>query len=141
MPNIRVFNDAGMREFAYYLERLRNDARIEPPSDLLTDPKYTQLAPGAACVSVREFSSKLEFGRYIAQMISGKIPDSFARTSAELWAWLVLFFLDQVCPKNENGHRKVLKSAEKYISRPGHISKGLEKHLLYLPWKMCAFAR
>lgn len=138
MTELRAFNDAGLNEFRTYLTRLKDEPTLDPPRQLLEDFRYTELVPGGAKVGPCEFGSKLDFGRYISQVVSdGRVPERVLRTSAALWAWLVLFYIDQACPSDGNGRRKVL-SLEKYIASAGHIATGLDKHLLFFPWKMIA---
>jgi hypothetical protein len=103
---------------------------------LLEDFRHTD-PPYGAKVEPRDFASKLEFGRYISQVVANRVPDRVLRSSTGLWAWLVLFYIDQTCPRDGNGRRKVL-SLEKYIASGGHIATGLDKHLLFFPWKMIA---
>lgn len=137
MTELRSFNDAGLNEFRTYLTRLKEEPTLDPPRQLVEDFRYTELVTGGAKVEPREFTTKLEFGRYIFQVVGDRVPDRILRTSAGLWAWLVLFYIDQACPSDGNNRRKVL-SLEKYIASAGHIATGLDKHLLFFPWKMVA---
>ncbi|HEX8520912.1 MAG TPA: hypothetical protein VF669_01565 [Tepidisphaeraceae bacterium] len=135
MANLRAFNDTGLAEFRNYLMALKNQANLEPPRDLLDDFRRAEPVVGAAVVEPRVFASKLEFGRYLTQALRGHVPDRLLRTSAGVWTWLTLFYFDQACPQDGHGRRKVL-SLEKYIPSAGHIATGLDKHLLFFPWKM-----
>jgi hypothetical protein len=137
MTELRAFNDTGVGEFRTYLTRLKDEPTFAAPRELLDDWRYAELVTGGAKVELREFASKLEFGRYITQAIDGRVPDRVLRTSTGLWAWLVLFYIDQTCPPDGNGRRKVL-SLEKYIASASHIATGLDKHLLFFAWKMVA---
>lgn len=135
MTELREFNELGISEFRAYLTQLKNEPTLEPPTELLENFKYATLVPGNVSVDRREFASKLEFGQYFFQAVNGRVPDRTLRSSAGLWAWLALFYIDQVCPSDGNGRRKVL-SLEKYIPSTGHISTNPDKHLLFFPWKM-----
>lgn len=138
MPELRSFNQNGIGMFRDYLIRVRSEPTLEAPAHLLEDFRYADLVPDGATVEQREFRSKLEFGRYFSIAVANCVSDRTLRTSAGLWAWLSLFYIDQVCPCNGHGHRKVLKSLEKYIPSAGHIATGFDKHLLFFPWKMVA---
>src|SRR5262245_38576698 len=109
MTKIRAFNNAGLNEFRTYLTRLKEEATLEPPRQLLEDFRYTDFVPGEAKIEPRAFASKLEFGRYISQVVGSGVADRVLRTSVGLWAWLVLFYIDQTCPRDGNGRRKVLR--------------------------------
>lgn len=135
MSEVRILNDAGIELMREFMGRLKADPSAWPPPDILNDTRYTSPAPGGATVEPRAFASKLEFGRYIAGALNGRVPDRTLRTSIGLWVWLTLFYFDQVCPADGHGRRKVL-SLEKYIPSVGHISTNPDKHLLFFPWKM-----
>lgn len=135
MTEVRILNEAGIELVREFVVRLKTDPSAWPPPDVLTDTRYTTPAPGGASVERRSFSSKLEFGRYCAGALNGRVPDRTLRTSIGLWVWLTLFYFDQVCPADGNGRRKPL-SLEKYIPSTGHVSTNPDKHLLFFPWKM-----
>jgi hypothetical protein len=137
MTELRAFNDVGLNQFKAHLTQLRDEPTLDPPHYLFEDFRYAELVEGDARVELREFESKLEFGRYISQVLKDRVPERILRTSVGLWAWLVLFYLDQVCPRDGRGRRKVLR-LEKYVASAGHIATGLDKHLLFFPWKMIA---
>lgn len=135
MADLRAFNDIGLSDFRAYLVALKNQPTLEPPRHILEDFRRAELVTGGAVVELRPFASKLEFGRYITQSLTGGVPDSVLRISAGVWAWLALFYFDEVCPVDGRGHRRAL-SLEKYIPSAGHIATGPDKHLLFFPWKM-----
>jgi hypothetical protein len=136
MTNIRALNKAGIEALRSFLVELKTDPKLAAPG-ILEDPQYTELVADGAAVELREFSSKLDFGQYITKVVKDRVLERTLRTSVGLWAWLALFYLDQVCPRDGNGRRKVLR-LEKYIPSAGHIATGLDKHLLFFPWKMVA---
>jgi hypothetical protein len=140
MTDVRELNEEGMRVFREFLLSLRSGARAWPPPDIGENLRYTRLAPGGSTIESRIFGSKLEFGRYIASRLNGRVPAYVLRTSMGLWAWLTLFYLDEVIPADSKGVRKVL-SLEKYVASVGHIAKSLEKTLTYFPWKMVTLHR
>jgi hypothetical protein len=135
MSEVRILNEAGIELVRAFMMRLKTEPSALPPLEILTDTRYTTPAPGGASVDPRSISSKLEFARYIADALNGRVPERTLRTSIGLWVWLTLFFFDQVCPVDGNGRRKVLR-LEKYIPSSGHISTNPDKHLLFFPWKM-----
>lgn len=135
MSEVRILNEPGVGLVREFMLRLKAEPSAWPPPDILTDTRYTTPAPGGASVEPRSFSSKLEFGRYIAEALNGRVPERTLRTSIGLWVWITLFYLEHACPADGNGRRKVL-SLEKYIPSSGHISTNPDKHLLFFPWKM-----
>ncbi len=135
MTEISVLNELGIEEFRSFLVQVKSDPTASPPLSILEDLRYSELLSSGAAVEMRGFSSKFEFGRYIADVVSNRVPDRTLRTSVGLWAWLTLFYVDQVCPPDNSGKRRVLR-LEKYVPSTGHIATGLDKHLLFFPWKM-----
>jgi hypothetical protein len=53
---------------------------------------------------------------------------------AGLWGWLSLYYFDQVCPKDVNGHRKVRERA-RYIPAVSDFRK-YYRHLLAGPYRV-----
>jgi len=106
-------------------------------SALWGDSQLTQTIPGNAEVAPRGFGSKYEFGKYAVECFSGKVSERILRSTPGLWSWLASFYFDQLCPADDSGRRKILGS-EKYISSSTDIRTGMDKHLLFFPWKLVA---
>src|SRR5262245_28839092 len=140
MVDIRRLNEAGIDAFRDYLRDLKNDPTLAPPRKLLDDPSASLPVLGNATVEQREFSSKYAFGSYIVDRVQRRIADRELRSASGMgiWVWLTLFYIDAVCPVSASGRRKVLAQLEKYIPSAAHIATGLDKHLLFFPWKMVA---
>jgi len=135
MADLWSLKPSGVEQFRSFLVALKVEPTTPPPLELLNDVRCSEPVAGTAKIEQRPFATKLEFGRYIAKQLNGNVPERLLRTSLGLWAWLTLFYLEQCCPADASGRRKVLR-LEKYISSAGHISTGLDKHLLFFPWKM-----
>lgn len=135
MTEVRVLNQAGIELVREFIVRLKTEPGAWPPPDILAHTHYTTPAEGGATVEQRSFSSKLEFGLYIASALNNRVPDRTLRLSLGLWVWLTLYYFDQVCPADGNGRRKPI-SMEKYIPSFEHVSTNPDKHLLFFPWKM-----
>ena len=59
------------------------------------------------------------------------------RQDVGLWSWLAVWFFDQLCPPDGRGRRRPLDNP-KYVAQLGDHRFGLDKHLLFFPWKMVA---
>src|SRR4051812_24176621 len=103
MTEIREFTEAGIAEFRSYLTRVREEPLLEPPRELLVNLSVAKPVTGDVSVEPRRFYSKLEFGKYIHQVVNGRVPDRILRNSPGLWSWLSLFYIDEVCPADGNG--------------------------------------
>lgn len=131
---LRTFNDSGMDLFKKYLIELKaNPKQGIPP--ILQDYRCTEIIQPAVQVDQRHFRTKYEFGRYLYETVKDNVSAHTLRTSIRLWCWLTLFYFNEVCPTNSSGERKVLR-LEKYMPSTAHIASGLDKHLLFFPWKM-----
>lgn len=133
---IREFNQNGLEELAEFLRLAKAAPNTMPPWDLLDDHRYFKVVPKAGTVEKRAFKSKLEFARYIFERTSAMSPATL-RLSIGVWAWITLFYFDELCPADSRGNRR-LRSSEKYLASGTHIASGLDKHLLFFPWKMYA---
>lgn len=134
--DVREFNQDGIDAFADFLRAAKVAATTAPPFGLIDDHRYFKVVANAGTVEKRSFDSKLDFARYIHSRTSAMSPATL-RLSIGIWAWLTLFYFDQLCPPDSNGGRR-LRSSEKYLASGTHIASGLDKHLLFFPWKMYA---
>ena len=106
MDQIRCLSPDGIRQFARYLKRLREDGRLAPPRHLLTDDRYSNaLTLGDVRVEVREFASRRDFVEYIDRRFRAA---GFHEDGDEpgMWEWLSLYYIDATCPPDRNGTRK-----------------------------------
>jgi len=98
---LRRFNPDGMAAFSNYRARLTLEPALEPPLEILEDPALTEPLPGDVEVESRKFANRLEAGRYLNELMDlAKIQ--LPERDQELWAWLTLFYFDEVCPTD--GH-------------------------------------
>jgi hypothetical protein len=135
MTFVRAFKELGIESFRKQLEELRADPSKEP-QPLWRDDSLTEIVSGNAEVESRDFATKFEFGRYAVERFSGKISDRVLRSTPGLWSWLASFYLPQLCPIDSPGRRKKPLGDEKYISSSTDIRIGMDKHLLFFPWKL-----
>src|SRR5688572_8897816 len=99
------FNEEGIKRFGQFLDALSADPALVVPTDLLTDAAYVVLVPPGPDVQAREFASRLDAARYLDGVLSS-VTGSDIERDVGLWAWLSLFYFDQLCPSDNRGHRK-----------------------------------
>lgn len=106
---LRRFNSDGMASFAAYRTSLCVHASLPPPMEFLTDPALTEEIPGEIDVPSRKFTSRLEAGLFLNELIDAT-GSTIRRPEKDkgLWAWLTLFYFDEICPADGNGNRKPL---------------------------------
>src|SRR5690349_5677004 len=101
---MRRFNSDGIAAFITYRNRLTVEPTLSPPLELLEDPAITELVPGDVEVPKRNFSNRLEAGRFLNQLLDDAhihLPER----DPGLWAWLTLLYFDEVCPADGHGRR------------------------------------
>jgi len=136
MTEVRVLNEAGIARFQAFLSAFKASPSDWRPPTILDDSEYAEPISGHATVETRAFTSKYEFGCYMVDRLK-EVPTHVTHTSLGLWNWLALFYIDELCPPDDRGRRKVL-SLEKYITKKGHRGLDPDKHLLFFPWKLVA---
>lgn len=129
---LRMLTPIGIQEFRDYLNRVRAGVPERTPRELLQDDKSTALRDGLPTVDVDDvsFSSKREAAQYLVSTLS-LLPAEFVRHEIGLWAWLTLFYFDQLAPISPNGVRKLL-AEDLYIPSSHHQRR--YRHLLLGPY-------
>jgi len=123
-------NADGLARFAGYLAALRGGSRADPPRELLEDPQCTSELSAPAQVDARPFASRWGVAQYLSEQLA-PLPPEEVEENAGLWAWLALFYFDQVCPKPVEGPRK---PGRDYRHIPDFDYLYRHRHLLYGPY-------
>jgi hypothetical protein len=107
--NLHRFNADGIAAFSDYRTGLTLDPALPPPSEFLADPALTEEIAGEIEILPRKFANRLDAGQYLNELIDSA-GSAIKRPERDkgLWAWLTLFYNDEVCPRDGNGHRKPL---------------------------------
>jgi hypothetical protein len=127
------FTDEGINRFTRFLDELSADPALALPTDLLTDSACVIPVPSAPEVHAKQFASRMEAARYLDSILSG-VTGCDVERDAGLWAWLSLFFFDQLCPPDGHGRRKVYDQA-RYIPAVTNYQK-YYRHLLAGPYRV-----
>ncbi len=102
---LRRLNERGMREFEAFLDSLTTDHPLSVPEWLLNDPNMSESLPVDIEVDKKVFGSRFKLAEYLNDIL----PKTGLRELEKdkgLWAWLSLFFFDEVCPDRGSGRRK-----------------------------------
>jgi hypothetical protein len=132
MPTVQMLNDAGVSRFRDYLCRLSNGDPIPPPSHLLDDAESTCRLSRDVCVDQRPFGDKQDAAAYLCEQFAG-LERAQVDHNVGLWAWLSLFYFDQVCPAAPNGLRNPGEFA-RHIPEPRAYR--YYRHLLAGPYRL-----
>lgn len=130
MAEVRTLNRAGIERFRSYLKRLRHGATDAPPLDLLQDSALTESLSESVDVEHRAFANRLQLGEYLCDVLAGLASETLDRNTG-LWAWLSLFWFDQVCPPREDGARR---PGREYRHIPDFGYRYQHRHLLFGPY-------
>lgn len=130
MAELRALNRSGIGRFRSYLKRLRDGASDAPPVGLLADPAMTESLPETIEVEQRAFPARLQLGEYLCEILAG-LPSEVVGGNTGLWAWMSLFWFDQVCPQRQDGARR---PGREYRHIPDFSYRYQHRHLLFGPY-------
>lgn len=127
---LRSLNRLGMERMRKYLAELRAGTSPPAPLVLLDDAAYSNELPIDIVMDPHTFSHRLEVGRYLAERLEPLGRDVTDR-DAGLWAWLSLYYFDQVCPAKADGTRQ---PGRDYRHIPEYGYRHRHRHLLLGPY-------
>lgn len=127
---LRSLNRLGMDRLRKYLAELRAGASSPVPLELLDEPAYGNELPIDIVVNPHPFAHRLEVGRYLAERLQ-PLGREVTDRDAGLWAWLSLYFFDQVCPAKDDGTRQ---PGRDYRHIPEYGYRHRHRHLLLGPY-------
>lgn len=105
MTLLRRLNQKGLQGFADFLQSFKTDAPHGVPVDILTSAQTSDDIGIDITMEPQVFGSRLEAAKYLDK----KLSDSGLRKVEDdtgLWAWLALFYFEQLCPPVARGQRK-----------------------------------
>jgi hypothetical protein len=89
-------NEHGIQQFSLYLDQLKLAPSTPPPTWLLADGATSNTVSHVE-VQERTFASRYAASHYLDGLITSASLEA-AERDVGLWAWLSLFYFDQVCP-------------------------------------------
>lgn len=126
----RALSNPGIERSRAYLAELRAGAAAPPPEALLTDPRYSTELSAEVRVERKLFASRWGAGEYLWNRLQ-PLPQEEIEANRGLWAWLSLYYFDQVCPQKPDGSRK---PGQDYRHVPDFSFRTRYRHLLYGPY-------
>ena len=99
------FSEEGVNRFGQFLDALSANGALAVPTDLLTDTFCSVPVPPGPDVQARTFISRMEAARYLDSVLSG-VTGCDVERDVGLWAWLSLFYFEELCSPDGRGHRK-----------------------------------
>lgn len=127
---LRRLTQPGIEAFRAWLADLKQQPRLAPPLSLLNDPATSEPIRPDTPIEGRTFATRFDAASYLVDRLDAASivnPES----DAGLWAWLSLFYIDQLCPKKADASRNV-RAIASYIPEIG-ITRRYYRHLLMGP--------
>ena len=130
---LRKLNDAGIQEFESFLDSLTTDNPLPIPQSILADPTTSESLPVEVDVTPQVFGNRFK----LAQYLNDRLPNAGVRELEKdkgLWAWLSLYFFDELCPVGRDSRRKP-KDRARWIPATTNYRK-YYRHLLAGPYRI-----
>jgi hypothetical protein len=119
--------------FEAYLDSLTSDTPGELPITILDDETTSEPTEHDVDVEQRQFPNRLAAGKYLVETLSSSRISDIGNVKG-LWAWLSLFYFEQLCPVDKSGRRKPGQRA-RWIPAVGDFRK-YYRHLLAGPYRI-----
>lgn len=110
---LRRLNEEGIRRMGEFLDSLTGDEPQPYPATILQDTATSERLTVEIPVEQREFPRRYEAAEYLYQRLFDSGVD-YPERDAGLWAWLALFWFEQLCPTASDG-RKTPKDRARWI--------------------------
>ncbi len=130
---IRRLNDVGLQRMSAFLDSQTTDSPMTYPEELLTERESTEHVEPEVEVEQRLFVDRFEVGEYLNTKLGDACVENIERDRG-IWAWLSLFYFDQLCPVGTQGRRKPGELA-RWIPATGDFRK-YYRHLLAGPFRI-----
>ncbi len=131
MTALRRLNDAGIAQFASYLQQIRNGALFHPSPAILHVDEFSSPVSPAIHVEQLTFKNKFEAARYLAEKLA---PLGTVIDDAGLWSWLALYYFEQLSPAGDDGLRRPRQNYHYIPTRDSGWTA--DRHLLLEPYKL-----
>jgi hypothetical protein len=127
---IRWLNDRGRKAFREWLEK---GATGRPPLALLDDPSMSGPLRLVIPRPQVNFETRYDLGVELVDLLS-VLDVAEVQADAELWDWLSLHLIDQICPSDETGRRKVGQVDRYLLQMDNHRTR--YRHLVRTAWSL-----
>lgn len=133
MMKIRRFNNHGIKRLGEFLDSFSTDSPQEYPTKILTDKETSEDIEKNIEIEAIAFKNRYEAAKYFFELFRDSGIKNIDRDRG-LWAWLSLFYFDQLCPMDNNRQRKTGEQA-RWIPVIDNYRK-YYRHLLAGPYRI-----
>lgn len=128
---LRRLSAIGIQRFSDFLDSLTTPEPQGVPASILSSPQMSQALEADIEIDAVAFEARFDLAKYLDSKLTDAGLKSFER-DVELWAWLALFYFDQLCPADEEGRRRPGERA-RWIPAVGDYRK-YYRHLVAGPY-------
>jgi hypothetical protein len=133
MPRVRRLNRAGIARLIEFLDSLRTDAPQGVPSGILTHPDTSEALAADVEVQPQTFGTRFAAAQYLNERFTAAGIQN-VEADCGLWAWLALFYFEELCPPGAGGRRKPGEQA-RWIPDVNNYQR-YYRHLLAGPYRI-----
>jgi hypothetical protein len=131
MAFIRRLNEEGLQRLGSFLDSLKGDQPEAYPAAVLTDPATSEPIESEVAIEPRRFGNRFEAAKYLFEKLSAAGIRDVERDGG-MWAWLALFYFEELCPAGSDGQRKPGERA-RWIPEVSNFQR-YYRHLLAGPY-------
>lgn len=131
--NVRRLTCSGLEAFASYLDALEAEPHRLVPSELLSEERFSEALDTNVGIEQRVFGSRLAAASYLDGLLAGT-GIATVEKDVGVWAWLSLFYFDELCPHHTSKGRNPGERA-RHIPDAGNFQR-YYRHLLAGPYRI-----
>ena len=133
MTELRSLTTFGLNTFREYLDALPTATAAPPvPYELLIAPEMSEGFDHSVEIEQRTFGSRLASAKYLDSVFTSSGVEGIESLPG-MWAWLSLFYFEELCPMGKGGRRKPGKD---YWLLPEAHAFRYYRHLLAGPYQI-----
>jgi hypothetical protein len=133
MPLVRRLNGAGIARLTEFLDSLRTNAPQGVPTAILTYSETSEPIGVNVEIELQTFGTRFMAAQYLNdRFTAGGLQD--VERDCGLWAWLALFYFDELCPAGAGGRRKPGEQA-RWVPDVNNYQR-YYRHLLAGPYRI-----
>jgi hypothetical protein len=133
MPIIRRLNQAGVARLVEFLDSLCTDTPQGVPAGILTHTDTSQALDVGVEIQQRTFGTRIVAAQYLNECFTAAALQN-VEGDCGLWAWLALFYFEELCPAGAGGKRKPGERA-RWIPDVNNFQR-YYRHLLAGPYRI-----
>jgi hypothetical protein len=103
--NLRRLNDTGIQQLIAFLDAVRAGTATQRPTTMLSDPVLSDEVTPTVDIEERTFGSRFEAAKYFSDKFEAVGLREVHRDRG-LWAWLSLYYFEELCPPDRRGTRQ-----------------------------------